>query len=95
MKKVIILRKIHKTIKIFVRSFFNHCSLSLSRETCGNESHEKDTKCIHASAATVLHIRIGNLEWCKSKHYQNEAREIYCLFCREVDAMPIALTEIP
>ena len=29
--------------------------------TCGNESHEKETKPIHASAAHLLYIRIGNL----------------------------------
>ena len=31
---------------------------------CGNESHEKEeTKHIHASAADLLHIRVGNLDW--------------------------------
>ena len=31
------------------------------KKTCGNESHEKETKLIYASAADLLHIRIGNL----------------------------------
>ena len=35
------------------------------KKTCGNESHEKETKHIHTSAANLLHIRIGNLDWCK------------------------------
>ena len=33
------------------------------KKTHGNESHEKKTKHIHASAADLLHIRIGNLDW--------------------------------
>ena len=44
-----------------------------------NESHEKKTKHIHASGADLLHIRIGNLDWCKCRHCKNEAREIDCL----------------
>ena len=56
-----------------------------------NESHEKKTKHIHASAADLLRIRIGNLDWCKCAHYKNEAREIECLCCREVNAMLIAI----
>ena len=53
---------------------------------CGNESHDKETTNIHASAADLLHIRKGNLYWCKCK---NEAKEIDCLCCREMDAMLI------
>ena len=29
------------------------------------ESHEKETKIIYNSAADLVHIRIGNLNWCK------------------------------
>ena len=29
------------------------------RKTCGNESYEKKTKHIYASAAALVHIRIG------------------------------------
>ena len=32
------------------------------KKTCGNESHEKETKHNHASAADLLHIRIGSLD---------------------------------
>ena len=49
---------------------------------CGNESHEKETKHIHASAADLFMLtrkKKGNLNWCKCK---NEAREIDCLCCR-------------
>ena len=60
---------------------------------CGNERHEKETKHTHASADDLLHIRIGNLD-CKCRYCKNEAREIDCLFCREVDAMLIGLTKI-
>ena len=40
-------------------------------------------------------IRIGNLDWCKCGHCKNEAIEIDCLFCREVDVMLIALAKMP
>ena len=56
-----------------------------------NDSHEKETKHIHASHVNSLNIRIGNIDWCKCRHCNNKAREIYCLCCREVDAMHIAL----
>ena len=39
-----------------------------------NESHEKKTKHIRASAANLLHIRTGNLVWCKCGHCKNKAR---------------------
>ena len=49
-------------MKTFTLPFFNHFSLSLNRiKTSGNESHEKETKHIHASAADLSHIKIGNL----------------------------------
>ena len=38
------------------------------RKTGGNESHEKETKHIYTSPADLLHIRIGNLDWCKCGH---------------------------
>ena len=60
-----------------------------------NESYEKESKHIHASATDLLHIRIGNLDWYKCGHCKNEAREIDCLCCREVDAMLIASAKIP
>ena len=65
------------------------------KKTCGNESYEKETKHIHAVAADLLHIRIGNLDWCKCRHCKNEAREIDCLCCKEVDEMLIASVKIP
>ena len=55
----------------------------------------KKTKPIHASAANLLHIRIGNLDWCKCGRCKNETREIDCLCCREVNAMLIASAKIP
>ena len=59
-------------------------------------SHDKETKHIHTSAADLLHnIRIGNLDWCKHRYCKNEASEIGCLCCREVDAMLIASAKIP
>ena len=33
------------------------------RKMWGNESHEKETKQIYASAVDLLHIRIGNIDW--------------------------------
>ena len=41
-----------------------------------------ETKHTHVSAADLLHIRIGNFDWCKWGHCKNEAREIDCLCCR-------------
>ena len=37
--------------------FSNHFK---HKKTCGNESHEKEAKPIHASAANLLLIRIGS-----------------------------------
>ena len=54
------------------------------------ESHEKETKHIHASDADLLHIRIDNLDWCKCGHYKNEESKIDCFCCRDVDVMLIA-----
>ena len=64
------------------------------KNTCGNESDEKETQYIHASVARLLHIRIENLDWCKCGHCKNEAREIHCLCCREVDVMLSASAKI-
>ena len=82
MKKVSILRKPFQFDNVF-------------EKTCDNECHEKQTKHIRASAADLLHIRIGNLDWCKCGHCKNEAREIDCICCREVNAMLIASAKIP
>ena len=60
-----------------------------------NESNEKETKPIHASAPDLLHIRLGNLNWCYCGYCKNEAREIDGLCCREVDAMLPASAKIP
>ena len=70
---------------------------SEQKKTCGNERHEKETKHIHASTANLLHIRIGNIDWCKCGHCKNEARKIDCLCCREieVDAVVIISAKIP
>ena len=96
MKKVIILRKLHKCDnKVFPPSSFNRSSLSLNRKkTCGNENHEKETKHIHASAADLLHIRVRNFDWCKCSHCKSEAREMDCLYRRVVGAMLIVSAKI-
>ena len=79
------------------------CSITLQpflfdaeqKKECGNARHDKETQHIHASAANLLHIRIGNLDWYKCLHCKNEAREIDCLCCRKVDAMLISSVKIP
>ena len=58
----------------------------------GNESHEKETKHIDASPADSLHIRIGNFVQMLQ---ENEAGEIDCFCCREVDAILIVSAKIP
>ena len=64
------------------------------KKTYGNESHEEETKHIHALAADLLHIRIENPNWCKCRHYKNKAKEIYCLCCGDVHATLTALDRI-
>ena len=87
MKKVIILNKIQMTMNTFAPSFFNHFSLSLNR---------KRRVVIRAMRKKLniftlqLPIRLGNLIWCKCKYCKNEAREIDCPCCREMNAMLIA-----
>ena len=76
MEKVVILKKRQTTIKTFPPPFFNHFSLNLNRiKTCGNESHEKETKIIYALATNLLHIKIGNVNWCKCAHCKNERKK--------------------
>ena len=60
----------------------------------GMRAMRKKTKQTHASAADLLHIRIENLDWCKCGHWKNEAREIDCICCREVNAVLIASVKI-
>ena len=55
----------------------------------------KKTKLIHPSAANFLHNRIGNLDWCKCGHCKNEAREIDCLYCRELNLLLTASAKMP
>ena len=98
MKKVIILKKIQVTMKTFIPPIFQSFQFEPEqKKSCDNESHEKETKHIYASAAALLHIRIGNLNSCKCGHCQNEAREIDFLCCREieVDAMLNNSAKIP
>ena len=76
-----------------------HHSSSISfwtwtEKTCGTESHQKETEHIHTSTANLLHIRIGNFNWCKCGHCKIEAREVDCLHCRGVDAMLFPSTKI-
>ena len=58
-------------------------------------SHEKGTKHINTSAANLLRIKIGNLNWYKYGHWKNEAREIDHLCYTEVVAMLVAFAKIP
>ena len=79
-------------MKSFASPFFNHFSLSLNRKKLVVISHNKKNE--NATAANLLHIKIGNLECCESRHYKNEAREIDFLCRRELDAMLIASAKI-
>ena len=83
-KGMIVLKKIQVTMKTFAPPFFQPFKfVPEQKKTCGNESHEKETKRIYASASDLLHIRIGNLSWCKCGHCKNEAREIDCLLLKK------------
>ena len=61
MKKVVILKKIQMTMKVFAPPFFNCSSLSLNRKKRVTESHKTETKHIYASAADLLHNTISQL----------------------------------
>ena len=89
MKKVIILKKLQMKWKLSFHHFSTISVWAWNRKTCGNERHEKETQHIHAFAADLLYVRKKNLDWCKCWHCINDAREIDCLCCREVDAMLI------
>ena len=99
MKKVIILRKIHVAMKIFAPPILNHFNLNLNRKKrVVMRAMRKKLNIfklhIYASADDLLHIRIGNLDWCKCGHFKTETREIDCLCCIEVDAMLISSVKI-
>ena len=52
--------------KVFRSTILQQFQFKLEKVfTCGKERYENETKHIHASAANLLHIRIGNLDWCK------------------------------
>ena len=59
-KKPISLYRIKVIIIIILQPFQ---FASEQKKTCGNESHKKEAKHIHASAADLLHIRIKNIDW--------------------------------
>ena len=55
-------------MKTFALPFISHFNLSLNRKKHCNQRHEKEIKHIHASAADLLHIKIGNLNCYKCGH---------------------------
>ena len=96
MKKVIILKKIQVPMKTYVPPFFNYFSLSLNRKKRVVMT-AMSKKLNIFTLQLPLHIRIGNLNWYKCGHCNNEGREIDCLCCREieVDAMVFNSAKIP
>ena len=52
------------------------------------EPWEKKTKRIHASATNLLHVRIGNLDWCKCKTLQKQSKRnrLFLLYRGECNA---------
>ena len=56
MKKVVILKTIQVMMKTFFPPFSTISVWAWSENTCGNESHEKETKQIYASDDDLLHI---------------------------------------
>ena len=93
MKKEISPMKIQVKMKSFVPPFFNYFSLGLSRKKLVIMRARRKKLNIR-SADDLLHIRIGNLGWCKFGHCKNQLREIDCLCCKEVDAMLISPARI-
>ena len=81
MKIVIFLKKMQDFRSIIFQPFQFEPE---QKKTCGNESHEKETEHFYSSAIVLLHIRTGNLNWCKCGHCKNEATEIDCLCCKNV-----------
>ena len=45
------------------------------KKVCDSVRHEKETKHTHASASDLLHIKKGNLDWCKCGNCKNKLRE--------------------
>ena len=84
-RKVTILKKIQVRMKTFIPPFSNHFSLSLNRKKCLVMRAMRMKQNNYASAANLLHIRIGNLDWRKCRHCKNEAREIDCLCLRAIE----------
>ena len=71
--------------------------LYFNEESDYSEENTCDNKVFHSTilqSADLLHIRIGNLNWCKCRHCKNETGEIHCLSFRGVDAMLIASAKI-
>ena len=81
MKHVIILRKIHVTMNSFIPPF---------------STVEENWRYSRFSCRYIKYsIRVGDLNWCKCRHCKNEAKEIECLCCRDVDSMLTALAKVP
>ena len=82
----------------FRSTIFNHFSLSLNRKkSVEMRAMEKKQNIFMLQLPILVHIRIGNLNYCRCGHCKNEARETDCLCCREieVDAMLINSAKIP
>ena len=55
------MRKMHVTVKSLSTILQSFQFEPEHKKMCGNESHEKEAKPIHASSPDLLHIRIGSL----------------------------------
>ena len=62
MKNVIALRELQVTMKTCHTILQPYQLESQQKKTCGNESHEKETKHILAAGADLSHIRKGKFD---------------------------------
>ena len=76
---IILMKRVRKIEHVIMKSFTHPYSTKERNETYLDFSRRFIT----------YSTRIGNLDWCKCGHCKNEAREIDCLRCWEVDAMLI------
>ena len=95
-EKVTILMKIHVTMKPFAPPFFDHFCLSLNRKKRVVMRAMRKKLNIFTPQLPIDYILEHEISTgTNTDIHKNEAREIDCLCCREVDAMLFASPKSP
>ena len=95
MEKVIILRKIHVTIKSFAPPLFSHLNLSLNRKKSAAIRAVRKKPNIFTLQLPIYYILEQEISIGASANIAKTKQEKYSLCCREVDTMLIASAKIP